>query len=92
MSHCFVDIDVKMCNTNSNELVMDFFFHSYPLHSVENLRTLTSHKFQIIYRICCPSGLFSSILLVITTLTLQNLKFFFDIIKDDRDNNEGVLH
>ena len=46
----------------------------------------------VIHRICCPSGLFSSILLVIITLTLQIWEKNSDIIKGDRDNNEGVLH
>ena len=35
---------------------------------------------------------FSSILLVIITLTLQIMEKNYDIIKGDRDNNEGVLH
>ena len=35
---------------------------------------------------------FSSVLLDNITLTLQVLKKYNDIIKDDRDNNEGVLH
>lgn len=47
---------------------------------------------DVIHRICCPSGLFSSMLLVIITLTLQILKKKCDIIKGDSDNNEGVLH
>ena len=47
---------------------------------------------NVIHRICCPSGFFSSILLVIITLTLQILKKNSDIIKGDKDNNEGVLH
>ena len=34
----------------------------------------------------------SSILLVIITLILQILETNSDIIKGDRDNNEGVLH
>ena len=45
-----------------------------------------------IHRICCPSNLFSSILLVIITLTLQNFQRHHDIIKGDRDNKEGVSH
>ena len=47
---------------------------------------------DVIHRICCPSGLFSSILLVIITLTLQILGKHSGIIKGNRDNNEGVLH
>ena len=47
---------------------------------------------DVIHRICCSSGLFSSISLVIITLTLQILKKNSDIIKGDKDNNEGVLH
>ena len=40
-----------------------------------------------------PSGLFSSILHVLITLTLQILgKKNSAIIKGDRDNNGGVLH
>ena len=44
--------------------------------------------------ICCPYGLFSSILLVIITLTLHILKNKIknsDIIKGDSDHNEEVL-
>ena len=47
---------------------------------------------NVIHRICCPSAFFSPMLLVIITLTLQFLEEKnSDIIKGDRDNNEGVL-
>ena len=48
---------------------------------------------DVIHRICCSSGLFSFILLVIITLMLHILgKKINDIVKGDKDNNKGVLH
>ena len=37
-----------------------------------------------------PSGFFSTRLLVIISLTLQISEKYIDIVKGDRDNNEGV--
>ena len=70
MSHWFVDIDVKCANTNSNELVMDF---STPNKSI--VLKIQEPWLAIIFKssieIYCPSGLFSSILVVMITLTTQ---------------------
>ena len=47
-------------------------------------------KADVIRIPCCSSSPFSSITLVIITLTLQMLKKNIDIIKCDSDFNEGV--
>ena len=61
-------------------------------------RTLTSHKIQNNFMptssidFVVHLAFFSSILLVIITLTLHILEKNSDIIKGERDNNEGVLN
>ena len=72
MSHCFVDVDVKCATPILMSLSWIF---SNPNNSIvlKIWEPWLAIKIQIIYRICCPSGLFSSMLLVIITLTLQIL-------------------
>ena len=46
---------------------------------------------NVLHRICCPSSLFHPYYLILSHLHYKIWKNN-DIIKGDRDNNEGVLH
>ena len=69
MSRCFVDIDVNYATPIPMSLSWIFPF---PNNSIV-LKIRDGQDADVIHRLCCPFNLLSSILLVIITLTLQNL-------------------